>query len=176
MGYAYSYGGGVSIISKSKKAFSDIMLNYRSYSNGIKGIVDINTPSGYSTKTSFDRFNYLSLEYRYSRYVKTIKDLNTFFSVGIQASYLLNVRKRLNYENSSEVIKIEGKNISENDVLQTSPTFIFSYGTEFNSGILKAGKKSRLSIDFTFDTFRLGIQSSPSNQYYSIMINYRILF
>jgi len=174
--YTFSYGGGISIASKSGKAFSEIIVNYRSYSNVIKEIVDINSTAGYSSKTSYNRFNYLTLDYRCSRYVKIIRDFNTFFSVGIQASYILNEKKKLNYENSSEVIKTKGKNISDNLVIPTFPTLLLSYGLEFNKGIMKMGQKSRLNIDFTYDTFLFGIISSPSNQYFSTMVNYRILF
>jgi hypothetical protein len=173
-GYAFSYGGGISITSKSKKAFSEIIAHYRSYNNGIKEVVDINSGSGYSSKMSYNRFNYFALEYQYSRYIKTIKDFNSFFSVGVQTSYILNEKKKLNYENSSEVIKIEGKNFSNNFFILTSPTFILSYGTEFNKGIMNIGEKSRVSINFTYDIF-LNIESSPSNQYLSTMISYRLL-
>lgn len=175
-GYAFSYGAGISVASKNRKAFSEIIIKYNSYSNGIKGIVDVSSKSGYSDKTSYDRFNYLTLDYRYSRYVKTISDYNTFFSVGIQASYIWNEKKSLKYEKSNEIIRTKGGNFSNNFVILSSPTFLISYGAEFNKGIMNIGKKSRLSLDITYDTFAFGLMSSPSNQYSSMLINYRILF
>lgn len=176
LGYAFNYGAGISITSKSGKAFSEVIVKYSSYSNEIKGIVDVNSKSGYSDKTSYDRFNYLTLDYRYSRYVKTISDYNTFFSIGIQTSYIWNEKKTLSYDNSSEVIRTKGGDFSNNFVILTSPTFLISYGAEFNKGIMNIGKKSRLSLDITYDTFGFGLISSPSNQYSSMIINYRILF
>jgi len=174
-GYAFSYGAGINITSKSGKSFSEITVNYRSLSNGIKNSVDVNAEKGFSSKTSYDRFNYLTLDYRYSKYVKTIGELTTFFSLGIQSSYILNEKKTLNYEESSRVIKTKGKEISDDFVISTTPTFLLSYGAEFNKGILNVGSKSRLSLDFTYDSFLLGIASSPSNQYFSTMINYRLM-
>ncbi len=174
--YAFSYGGGINFTTKSGKSFSEITVNYRSNSNGIKNIVDVNTENGYSSKTSYDRFNYLTLDYRYSIYVKTIREFNTFFSIGIQSSFILSEKKKLNYEESSQVIKTKGKELSDDFVISTTPTFLFSYGAEFNKGILNVGSKSRLSLDFTYDNFLLGISSSPSNQYLSPMINYRLMF
>jgi len=175
-GYAFSFGGGVNILSKSRKSFSEITLNYRSYGNGIKNIVDVSAANGYSSKLSYDRFNYLSLEYRYSRYVKTIKDYNTFFSLGMQASYILNEKKNLNYDDGSKLIKTKGKDFSGNDAITTTPTFLLSYGVEFDNGLFGIGRKSHLSLDFTYDWFLLGLSSNPSNQYFSSLINYKLIF
>ncbi|GEM_PF-5511981 len=171
-GYAYSYFAGISVKSRSGKAFSDLLIGYRSYSNGLSGVVDVNSATGFSNKRSVDRLNYLTLEYRYSRYVKTIKDYNTFFSAGLQASYILNEKRRIRYSNGDETIRTSGKNISNNFVLFTSPTLILSYGVEFDSGIWRIGNKSRLSLDFTYDMF----MTSPSNKYVGTMINYKLLF
>ena len=104
-GYAYSHNRGISIRSKNGKAFSDLVLKYKSVQNGIKGIVDLSSATGYSSRTSYERLNYIAIDYRYSRYVKTLKKLNTFFSVGIEASYILNEKKKLKYENGSRTIK-----------------------------------------------------------------------
>jgi hypothetical protein len=171
-GYAYSYFAGITVKSRSGKAFSDILLGYKSYSNGLKGVVDINSSTGFSDRRSVDRFNYITLEYRYSRYIKTIKDYNTFFSAGLQASYILNEKKRIRYNNGDETIRTSGKNISNNFVLFTSPTLILSYGVEFDTGVWRIGKKSRLSLDFTYDMF----MTSPSNKYIGTMVNYKLLF
>jgi len=183
-GYTYLFFGGVNIDAKKGNSFSELKLAYHSKSNGIDSIIDIDSPTGVSPHTSRDRFKYLSLSYRYSRYIKESSFFNafkktntykTFYSAEVQVSYILNQRKTLNYENGSTVMNTKGKNISDNFILPTSPTFILSYGIEFNKGILNVGKKSRLSIDFAFDTFTFGIISSPSNQYFSTMLSYRLL-
>ena len=175
-GYAYSYYGGISIDAKNGKAFSELTASYRSAQNGIKGIVDVEANSGYSFKTSYDRYNYLSLEYRYSRYVKTFNNFHTFFSLGMGVSYIINEKHKLNYNSRSAKVEVKGKNISNNFALLSSPTFAFSYGTEFGKGLLGIGKKSRLSLDFSYDMFALDITSSPSNHYFSTLLNYRLLF
>jgi hypothetical protein len=181
-GYAYSYNFGVSIDSKSKKSFSEISLGYRSFSNGFKGTIDLNTSTGISAKTSRDRFNFLTLEYRYSRYIKTINEYNTFFSIGIQTNYIINRKVKLNLEDSKTKIVTKGKNISSNYVLNTSPTLMFSYGLELDKlpfSIKKCICKSlrqRLSLDVSYDLYALNIISSPANSYVGVAINYRVLF
>ena len=172
MGYAYNYFGGLNITSKNKKAFSEIYLGYKSYSNTIKGIVDVNSSSGFSSRNSLDRYNYLSLEYRYSRYFKTIKDYKTFFSLGLQASYIINEKKHLNYSNSKKNITIKGRNLSNNFVITTTPTFIASYGIDLDKGVFGIGSKTRLNLDVTYDMYF----NTPSNQYFGVLMCYKILF
>ncbi len=174
-GYAYTLATGVNILSKRRRDFSQITIDYRSSSNAIKNIVDPSSALGTSSRTSYNRFNFFSLTYRYSRYFKTIKDLNTFFGLGIQASYILNERKKLNYENRSITITTDGRNFSENFVIMTSPTFIFSYGVQFDKKIM-IWKKSQISLDLFWDIFSFGIIRSPANQYFATMLSYKLFF
>ena len=180
-GYAYSCNLGLSIRSKREKGFSDISLGYRSNSNGFKGAIDPKSPSGKSSKISYDRFNFLSLEYRYSRYVPTFKNLKTFFGAGIQFGYILNRKVNLKLEDSKTKIVTKAKNISENFGANTSPTFVFSYGAEFDKWIFSSNENSkkiyqRLSFDISYDWYAFNIINSPSSAYLGLAINYKVLF
>lgn len=182
VGYAYSYNLGISILSKNKRRFSDIILGYKSNSNGFKGAIDPTSESGKSSRISYDRFNLLSLEYRYSRYIPTFKNQKTFFSGGVQFSYALNRKMNLRFDNSSTKIVTKAKNISDNFILNTSPTFIFSYGFEFDGSVFGCGKqhssknKQRLSFDISYDWYAFNLIKSPINAYFGMAINYKILF
>jgi hypothetical protein len=181
-GHAHTYTFGINIDAKNGKGFSEIGLGYRSQANGFKGAIDPDSDTGRSSKTSRDRYNLLALEYRYSRYIPTIKEWNTFFSIGVQTGYILNRKVVLNLEDAKTRIRTPGRNISNNFVLNTSPTLVFSYGVEldrwpFSKNTCDCKRlRQRLSLDVTYDWFALNIMSSPANAYSSIALNYRILF
>ena len=174
LGYGFAFASGISIKPKKGKSFSDIKLTYRSYSNGIENIV-VPQSTKSSSKLSIDRFNYLGLGYQYSRYIKTIKGYNMFFSAGLEFSYILNRKLKLNYTDSSLKIKEKGKNISNNYGISIPPTFTLAYGVELDKGLLSVGKTTRLSFSLTFDKSIVPI-ASPSNQYIAPMINYQLVF
>ncbi|MCT4645535.1 MAG: hypothetical protein N4A74_11170, partial [Carboxylicivirga sp.] len=71
-----------------------------------------------------------------SRYVKTFNNFHTFFSLGMGVSYIINEKQKLNYNSRSAKVEVKGKNISNNFALLSSPTFVFSYGTGFDKGLL----------------------------------------
>lgn len=171
-GYAYSLGAGLSIKSTKGKSFSDIKMSYRSYGNGFLSAQDA---TGTSSKRSTDRFNYLSIGYQYARYVKTLKNFNTFFSLGVEFSYILNRKMKLNYDNRTLKIKTKGKDISTNYGITTPSTFSLGYGIELDKGVLNVGKQSRLSFNLALDQ-ALFQSSSPSHQYFGAYLCYQMLF
>lgn len=176
IGYAYKFEGGYSILSKSGKSFSDIAIGINSCSNRVD-IVDSRTiAEGKPVEPSTDRFNLLEFKYSYSRYVRTIKKFPTFFSVGVQFSYILNQRTTVNYFDGQSVVTKKGSNISNNYVITTSPTLLFSYGVDLENHLFRFVKKSRLSLDFTYDMHALGLMSSPANQYSGIYLTYQVHF
>lgn len=164
-------------ISAKEKGFSQISLGYRSNSNGLKGLVDANTASNTtSTKNSTERYNYFTASYSYNHYVKTIGELNTFFGAGVEVSYFFNRSIRSRKANSKQTVRTSGNTLSSNPVLSTSPTLLLSYGVEFDKGIFKIGKKSRVKLDLLFDRAFLGLGASPSNQYFGTLLYYQLSF
>jgi len=175
-GYAYKLEAGLSIPTKSGKYLSEISLGYRSCSSSIDLIDSRIIAEGKPRKSSHERTNFLEAKYAFSYYVKTIKDYKTFFSAGIQLSYILNQNTKVNYFDGSTTVKKKASQISGNYVLTSSPTFILSYGVDLDHNIFGNSRGSRLSLDFTYDYAALGLMSSPTNQYLGTYINYRIMF
>ena len=176
IGYSYKIEAGYSIVSKSRKYASDFSLGYNSMGNSVD-IIDVRkTALGKPQKTSYDRFNFLTFRYTFSIYVKTFKDYNTFFSVGVQFAYLLNQKTTVNFFDGKTIFRKSASEISKNILITTSPTFLLSYGVEFDKKIFNFGKGFRLSLDFSYDFYALALTSSPANQYFGTFLNYRILF
>ena len=173
-GYGYKLETGFSFMSKSGNRFSDLSVGYNSSANAVD-ILDSRLGAGQKTKTSKDRYNFLSVKYICSRYIGKTKKLNPFLSAGIQFSYLLNQRTKVNFYNDPIIVKKKASQISENYVLSTSPTFLLSYGVEFDKKTLHVGEGSRLSFDFTYDFFGWGVFTSPSNHYLGIYTNFHLL-
>lgn len=173
-GFAYTFSSGISIQSKSGNRFSDIRLTYRSYGNGMQNIVSPQSMNDESSKTSRDRFNYLGIGYQYAHYLFKIKNFNTFLSAGLELSYILNRKMKLKYANDELTITEKGKNISENVVLITPPTFYLEYGLDLEKGIYGLGQTSRVSLNITLDQ-AIFKKSSPSNQYIGALLKYQII-
>jgi len=176
LGYAYKIEAGLSLPSKSGKSFSEIALGYSSNSNSVDIIDSRIIAKGKPTKTSHDRYNFLEAKYVFSYYVKTIKNYKTFFSAGIQLAYILDQSTKVNFFDGKTTVKKKASNISDNMLVTTSPSFIFSYGLDMDKNIFGNDRGSRLSVDFTYDFFALGLMTSPANQYFGTYVNYRILF
>ena len=173
-GYAFSLGTGISIISKKGKSLSDIRLVYKSFSNGIDNIVSPQSPNGVSSKTSSERYNYLALGYHYSRFIWKIKDYKTFFTAGIEFSYILNRKIKVRHDDYSTNLTVKGSNISNNVVVLTPPTFLLGYGVDLGKGISNIGTTSRVSLYLTLD--QTIVFSSPANQYFTTRLNYQLIF
>ncbi len=172
IGYGYSVATGLSFKSKKGQGFSDVKLVYRSYSNGILAIQDVN---GNSTKTSRERFNYLGLGYLYGRYIKTIKNYHTFVNLGLELSYILNRKTTLNFDDRTIKVTKKGTDISNNYGISAPATFTIGYGLELDKGLFRLGQLSRLSLNASIDQPLFPI-SSPTNQYLGANIRYQILF
>ena len=175
LGYAYKIEAGYSFVSKTRKFASDISVGVRSVANSVDIVDTRKTAMGQPQKSSYDRYDFLMFKYAFSHYVKTFKDYNTFFSVGIELSYILSQRTKLYFFDGKTTVKKNSSQISRNYFITTSPTFLCSYGIEFDKKIFNIGSGSRLSIDFTYDWYALGLITTPSNQYFGCFLNYRML-
>lgn len=174
--YTYSYNVGINKPAKNKNYFSTLTLGYSSVAHGVNGIVDIQSPTGFSSNTSYNRTNFLTIGYRRSRYVHTFSDWNSFFGLGLDFSYVLNETNKLNFEQRSAWVRTKGKDISYNVVLPTSPAISISYGVEFDRGLFNLGGQSRLRLEIARDMYLFGFRASPANQYNVAQLSYGLQF
>ena len=176
-GYMFHYFLGINLLAENKNSFSEITFGYNSFVNGIKNIVDVSSSSGFSKKTSYESYNYFNLGYRFSFYVRPIKEISSFLSLGIYANFLFSSSTTLNYQNGSKKINKKHENFSANLIITTSPTLVVSVGIDFPISIFGIKKISRISFDLGYDKFGFFLPlKSPSNQYFSLGFTYRFLF
>lgn len=173
-GYAYSWAGGIQLSNPEKPSFFSFSVGYRTKSNGVSGLVDIDKTV--SSKTSYARYNFVSIVPSWNRYVGKWRDADFFVGLGIETSVLINHSMKLRYQDTKARVRYRARQIVSKYFDTLSTSLVLSGGLSMNRGLLGKGDQSRLKLDFIFDRSFLGLKHWPVNQYFTSVVVYELVF